>query len=399
MGCPTDDTFGRWLDGVLEEARARELVQHTSTCAECRATSEQLQTLRTLTARTSLVVALSTPPPVELLGGKYRLGAALGRGSTAHVFDAIEKSSGRPVAVKVLHPELRGNAVWSARFLREGRTLSQVRNAHVAAVLDVGWTPDARPFLVMERLEGASLEARLTEYGPAAPQTVVNELLQICDGLAAVHGAGIVHRDLKLSNMMQGRATDGSTIVKIVDFGIARDLSAQSGPALTPQKSFLGTPYYVAPEQIQDPRNADHRADLWALGVCAYRMLTNRYPFPGDNPGQVLARVLEGAPPPLRSIRPEVSEHLETVIHRCLARDPAARYADAAALSVALALASSGAFAEASQRQTALTKRAAMPASGPGAKTSTVAFAWVATLVTFTSLGLGALVGWLLYRS
>jgi serine/threonine-protein kinase len=311
----------------------------------------------------------------------------LGVGASAQVFAAEEPATRRRVAVKILHPNLRGDAVWSARFLREGRALARVRNPHVATLLDVGWTDDARPFLVMERVDGPSLEDLLVQRGPEAPRKVVEELLQICEALAAVHAAGIVHRDLKLSNVLVGQDARGEMQLKVVDFGIARNPQEVKGPSLTPVQGILGTPHYIAPEQARDPRNVDARADLWALGVCAYRLLTGRYPFPGESAGQVLVKVLEAAPVPLRSLRPDVPEALEGVVHRCLAREPSARYADARAVAVALALADSDNLATRRDAPVKVVRRKRGPP-----------FALVAALITALFLGLGGLTGWLLRR-
>lgn len=382
MACPSDDTFGRWLDGSLDDAAQRALLAHTETCGECRATAAQLQTLRSATLRSP-----SAPPsPVgssALVGGKYRIDGAIGQGASAEVFAATDVQSGQQVALKMLHPNLRGDAVWSARFAREGRALANVRSRHVANVYEVGWTDDARPFLAMERIHGPSLEAMMESQGPAPAPRVVGQLLQICEALAAVHDAGIVHRDLKLANVLVCSRPGENDSLKVVDFGIARDVREAPGPALTPAQILLGTPHYMAPEQAQDPRNADARADVWALGVCAYRLLTGRYPFAGESAGQVLANVLEGSPTPLRSVRPDVPVALEAVVHRCLARDRNARYSDARGVALALALAADDGS---TRRDVAVAPRARK--RGP-------VFAISALVVTVAFLALGLAAGWL----
>jgi serine/threonine-protein kinase len=342
----------------------------------------------------------------SVLAGKYRLGERLGEGATAQVFAATAIATGDAFAVKVLHPSLADDPIWSARFLRESRALARIQSPNVARVFEVGATDDGRPFLVMERIDGESLEAELQRKKRFAPQDVAWDLAEICAALAVVHGAAIVHRDLSLQNVIRAKTASGP-VLKVVDFGLARDVADGAPASLTPAGMVVGTPYYVSPEHLQDPRGVDARADLWALGVCGYRLLTGAYPFAGETGAVVVARVLEGALTPVRTLRADVPSALATVIERCLARDPKARFEDAGAVSIALALArddladadrthTSGPVLPPTRLHDVALRLAERPAPPPARRRRRrMSFRTAAALVVAIALALGALAGWL----
>ncbi len=238
------------------------------------------------------------------------------------------------VAIKFLLPSAMGNAQVIERFAREARAAVQIQSEHVARVTDVGSLPTGSPYMVMEFLEGSDL-AEVLERGGAIPVArAVGYVLEACEAIAEAHALGIVHRDLKPANLFLARRAGRDPIVKVLDFGISKTKDAAAG--LTQTSSVMGSPYYMAPEQMMSSKDVDARADIWALGVILYELLAGKPPFGGDTMAEVVFQVTQRDAASLSGQRPEVPEGLAAVVARCLTRDPAARYENVARFAAAL---------------------------------------------------------------
>lgn len=278
--------------------------------------------------------------PGTIVAGKYRIERPLGEGGMGWVLVATHMQLEQRVAIKLLraeHAAERPDAV--ARFLREARAAARIQSDHVARVSDFGTLDDGSPYLVMEYLEGQDLEGLLKD-GPLAVAKAVDYALQACEGLAEAHAAGIVHRDLKPANLFLARRSDGSVRVKIIDFGISKIAPAPGSSeqlGMTSTQSLMGSPLYMAPEQMRSAKSVDGRADIWSMGVILYETLAGRQPFAGETWPQVCTQILVEQPPPMRASRADVPEGLEAAILRCLAKEPSKRFADVASLVAAIA--------------------------------------------------------------
>jgi len=271
------------------------------------------------------------------IGNRYAVERALGAGSMGVVYLAHDRVLERKVAIKVLRDHLAKDEVYVERMMREARAVAKIKSPHVAAVLDVGTLERGAPYIVMEHLDGMDLAELLSVRGRLEPDEVIAIVTQACGALAEAHPAGIVHRDLKPENLFLARQSDGRVIVKVLDFGIAGEAHRVPGAlALTGPNMTLGSPNYMAPEQIEASPDLDARADLWALGAILYEAVAGRAPFEGDVTHQVFHRVLMTEPAPLREARPDVPMAFEAVVLRCLQKDPRARYAGVPHLAQAL---------------------------------------------------------------
>jgi len=282
--------------------------------------------------------AVELPVPGDLFQGKYRIQRLLGKGGMGAVFAADHVDLGTRVAVKFLLAEAAANEEANARFKQEARAAAQIHNDHVARVVDVS-IEGGLPFMVMEYLEGQDLSQLLEDRTTVPPEEACGFLLQACDAIHAAHAAGIIHRDLKPSNLFLATRPDGSQIVKVLDFGISKaqnGLGPMSG-ALTSTKAMLGSPLYMSPEQLRSSKSVDARADIWALGVILYELLTGSVPYNGENLGELFASILEQDPLPVRQRAPHVAPELEAVVMRCLQRQASARYSSVAELAFCLA--------------------------------------------------------------
>jgi serine/threonine protein kinase len=267
----------------------------------------------------------------ELAGGRYRIEEVLGRGGMASVYLARDGELERQVAVKVLAEHLADTPGFRERFLREARLAAQLSHPNVVQVFDVG--EDAgRPFIVMEYVEGATLAEELKQRGKLDPAEVVDLALQVCGGLEHAHAAGLVHRDIKPQNLLL--RADGT--VKIADFGIAR---AAETTRFTQVGSVLGTAAYLSPEQALG-EEVTAAADIYSLGCVLYELLTGRTPHVFETLPELVVKHRTEAIQPLRELRPDVSEQLEAVVMRTLARNPEYRPESAATLAEELAIAS-----------------------------------------------------------
>jgi len=269
------------------------------------------------------------------LGGTYKLEREVGRGGMATVFLAHDIKHDRSVALKVLHPEVAA-ALGAERFLREIRIAAHLQHPHILTLIDSGEIPrkDGRGpgllYYVMPYVEGETLRARLTRAGKLSPTDVARILLEVLDALTHAHGLGIVHRDIKPENvMLSGRHA------LVMDFGVAKAASAAavadsaSSGTLTALGLAIGTPTYMAPEQAAGLADVDARADLYAVGVMAYELLTGQPPFTGATPQAILAAHLTVSAPPIAELRPDLAAPFAMAVMRCLEKEPAARWQSA----------------------------------------------------------------------
>jgi serine/threonine-protein kinase len=271
----------------------------------------------------------------DVIGDKYEVTGVLGQGGMGVVLAARHRVLDRSVALKFLHPSLRGSAESSARFIQEARAGSRITNEHVARVYDVE-TVDGVPFMVMEHLTGKDLRAILEERGKLDYVESADLLLQACEGIHEAHAMGIVHRDLKPGNLFITTERNGTPLVKVLDFGIAKstapsDISATAGAAV------FGSPHYMSPEQFASTRNVDARTDVWSLGVILYELLTGRPPFPGGALPEVYAAVHAGTYTTPSRYRPDIPPALEKLISDALVQDPEKRLPSVEAFAAPLA--------------------------------------------------------------
>ena len=255
-----------------------------------------------------------------MLAGKYLLESMIGSGAFGSVFRARHLGLDHRVAVKVLRADAAGSAESMARFRREGVAACRVRHPNAVTVMDFGVTAGGAPFLVMELLDGGSLEAEIARAAPMTPQRCAEILIPLCGVLAEAHDVGILHRDIKPANVFLHRTRLGET-VKVLDFGIAKLLDA-AAENLTMDGSIVGTPAYMAPERFRGAA-LDGKSDIYSLGVLAYQMLSGRLPFDGPENDllAVAMRHLNEPVPPLPGVPGEVEE----IVSLALAKDPKLR--------------------------------------------------------------------------
>ena len=278
----------------------------------------------------------------ETVAEKYLIGKLIDVGGMGAVFEARDTRLDRRVAIKVLLPRLVSSATAAERFKREARAATRITSEHVVKVLEIGDLQDRTPFLVMEYLEGQDLRAVLREHGPLPPRQAVDYVLQALQAVAEGHMAAVIHRDLKPSNLFLTERADGTPLIKVLDFGIAKTLQLDSlgDFALTSSDDIqLGSPTYMPPEQFQNPRDVDARADIWALGVTLYELISGRVPFQGHTYAELISHVLSGEPESIESVpsAPAMPDGLQAIISQCLAKNRDLRFENAVALAVALA--------------------------------------------------------------
>ncbi len=291
-----------------------------------------------------------TPPSPESLAPlfpAYEIGALLGRGGMGAVYRARQKSLDRPVAIKLLPFDLGVREDFAERFRREATALARLSHPHIVAVHDFGQADDGHFFMVMEYVEGSDLAARL-RAGPLPPEEALAIVRQVCEALEFAHARGVVHRDIKPGNIL----LDAAGRVKVTDFGIAQMAGDEPRTALTVTGALLGTPEYVAPEQMLPAAAVDHRADIFSVGVMLYELLTGQLP--------------RGVFRPLAQLVP-AARTLDRVVTRALQSEPGRRYAGMREMSADLAV------YHPRQRQR---------------------FAWIAALLIAAVIGAGAVVLW-----
>jgi len=263
----------------------------------------------------------------------HRLVSVIGAGGTGVVFHA-ESPEGE-IAVKILRGRHAAGGEAAQRFLRE-TCLEGLRHPNIVAVRSAGLLEDGRPYLVMERLRGESLERRLLREHVLPIEDAVHVTREVLEGLSAAHEAGVVHRDVKPANVFLADSPEGP-IAKLLDFSVARVASA--GARVTATGDIVGTPLYLAPEQATGVKSQDHRVDVWAAGVLLYHLLVGQPPFGAKQLAELILKIVSEAPPSPRALRPEIAPELERVVLRALAKPVAERYPSARDMIGALAAA------------------------------------------------------------
>jgi serine/threonine-protein kinase len=303
------------------------------------------------------------PKPGDIIAGKYSLERIIGQGGMGAVFAARHVKLGHAVAIKVMLAD-RQNEEAARRFMNEGRASANIQNDHVVRIFDID-EEHGYAYMVLELLQGEDLAQVLEEQGRLAPHVAVGYVLQALEGVRQAHALGIVHRDLKPSNLFLARLQSGNVVVKVLDFGISK--AGGSALDLAPHQqtstaAMLGSPLYMSPEQLRSSKNVDARADIWAMGVILYELLTGTVPFDGDTLGALFAAILESDAPRV-SAKASVPPGLDAIVARCLQRRPEDRYASAADLERELTP-----FASAQAAASyPLMMTAAMPPPTPGA--------------------------------
>jgi eukaryotic-like serine/threonine-protein kinase len=274
----------------------------------------------------------------QTLNGRYQVQRMIGAGGMGAVLEGVQLQTDRPVAIKVLNPDLAGNPELVARFRREAKAACKLRDPHTVTTHDFDQTKEGALYLVMELIRGRTLDAELAAVGALPPVRALALVDQVCEALVEAHGAGIVHRDLKPGNILIEDRPGRPDFVKVVDFGIAKIM--EDGPGeptakLTADGQIIGTLLYLSPEQIEGGA-IDHRADIYALGVILWELLAGRCPFDGT-PVQVIAAHVHKPPPPPSSATAGLSPELDALVLSCLAKAPEERFQSVAALRGAIA--------------------------------------------------------------
>ena len=275
------------------------------------------------------------PQPGTVVLGKYSVETLIGEGGMGAVIKARHLELDEPVAIKVLLPDFVERNDIVQRFMREGRAAVKLKGEHVARILDVGRleAPFAgTPYIVMEYLDGADLNAIIKHHGAQDPAVAVDLILQACEAIAEAHSLGIVHRDIKASNFFIVQPEGQAPHLKVLDFGIATEPKGTSD--LTNTQSVIGTPSYMAPEQMRSSRAVDARSDIWSMGVVMYQMFVGRPPFEAESYAELVLKVGTEPPAPLQIPLPP---GLSQVVMRCLEKDPKARIQSVADLARMLA--------------------------------------------------------------
>ena len=357
-------------------------------------------------AQTEVAPPESNGAPVDrfigqCLAGRYRIEKKVGRGGMGVVYEARHERLDKRVAIKVVRQkdDEEGREETLARFEREAKSAAGLNHEHVVNVIDYGYNDDGAAFMVMELLDGQSLDQLLWREGPLESGRAVAIARQVAKGLVAAHRAGIIHRDLKSGNVfLQER--DGRDHVKLLDFGISKlVLPSEQDTKLTSTGMVVGTPNYMSPEQAKGQTNLDHRVDIYSLGIILFEMLTGEVPFTGKNFLEVAYKHVSEDPPPPSAVRPsqKVPPELDALVKKCLAKKPEDRFQSAEEFIEALPDSTSlpGGWSSDSLKRLSLptsnsTKRAA------GARRTSRS--WVAVLLTIL-LGGGALGGYAFFRN
>jgi serine/threonine-protein kinase len=267
--------------------------------------------------------------PGTVIAGKYRLDGMIGRGGMGSVWSTMHLGLGQRVAVKLIAKRYANSREARQRFNQEAKAVAQLRSRYVVQVFDNGETEDGTPYIVMELLEGESLDQRLERRGPLQLDQAARYIGQVGRALKRAHELGIVHRDLKPENIFLTRSDedDGGEIAKVLDFGIAKMKTSEGGSSATRTGTVLGTPLFMSPEQARGLKTVDHRTDIYSLGMVAFTMLTGRNAFSGESFGDILVAICTQPLPSIRAFAPTLPPAMEAWMQRACAKEPQDRYA------------------------------------------------------------------------
>lgn len=273
----------------------------------------------------------------ELVDGKYRVRRKIGEGGMGAVFEAENLRISRRVAIKTLNASAAARPEMIERFEREAQAAGRIGNDHILEVLDLGSLPDGDRYIVMEFLEGDNLGDRIKSRGAIDARVLAGLIAQVCDGLQAAHDAGIIHRDLKPDNIFLVHEKAGiADYVKIIDFGISKFQQLSSDMSMTRTGTLMGTPYYMSPEQARGARGADHRTDIYALGVIMFEALVGEVPFAGETFNELMFNIVLAEPPSLQAKLPNLDPTFGQIVAQAMNREAALRFPSAKALGEAL---------------------------------------------------------------
>jgi len=284
------------------------------------------------------------PDPMigRVIADRYTVTSLIARGGMGKVYKAEQAPLGRPCAIKVLNPNYAGEAdpEFSRRFFREASITSQIRHPNSVTIFDYGKTDDDIYFMVMEYLEGQTVHQGVRQSGPMPEERVGRIAAQVCRALREAHALGVIHRDLKPANIFLSKHGDDDDFVKVLDFGLVKSVSERPEEQLTQTGLFMGSPKYMAPEQIQGTV-VDGRTDVYSLGIVMYEMLAGKVPFERTSSVNVLMAHVGEPPPPMRAVNPQLvcSTSFEDLVMRCIAKDPSQRFASMDHLLSAIKLA------------------------------------------------------------
>lgn len=255
----------------------------------------------------------------HVIKGRYKLIDERGRGSFATVYIARDLEDNRIYAVKVMHLELSGDAELLARFQREAHILLNLSDPHIVRIFNYG-NDNTMHYIIMDYIDGQSLKYYMINQGPLEPWQALNYTRQIAEGLDTAHKQGVVHRDIKPQNIL----INSKDVVKITDFGLAR---SQETVTLTQSNVFMGTAYYISPEQAESGRSADTRSDLYSVAAVLFEMLTGRPPYEGDTAVDIVIKHMNDKIPYVCNLRPSLPMEMDTFMQKALAKSPADRFA------------------------------------------------------------------------
>jgi serine/threonine protein kinase len=275
-------------------------------------------------------------PEGTVVAGKLRIVRELGVGGMGTVYEVEHELTRHRRALKILHARAAQEPSAVARFLREASAAARIANAHIAETFDAGRLDTGEPYLVMELLEGETLDQRLQRLGPLEPAELADLVQQACDGVQAAHDAGIVHRDLKPENLFV-ITREGLPFLKILDFGISKFDSVRTGSlGVTTEGVLIGTPYYMPPEQVRGEKTIDAKADVYALGVILYECAAGVRPYEANTVEHLAVLIHEGKAMPLAARNPSLPPAFCATVHRAMAVDRDQRFQSARELAEAL---------------------------------------------------------------
>ncbi len=280
------------------------------------------------------------PKEGDVIEGKYVIERVLGAGGMGVVVAAWDAVLRRQVAIKLMLPRAMRVQHAQERFKREARAAAAIASEHVVRIIGIETPEDYPPFIIMEHLNGLDLGQLLASRGPLPVQEAIDYMLQVCEATNEAHLLGLVHRDIKPANIFIASRADGSSIAKVLDFGLSKVMTGGAegdDGSLTATNLVAGSPHYMSPEQVRSLKNVDARTDIWSIGAVVYEILSGKRPFEAETVTAILSKILTDTPPPLRPLRSEVSPELEAIVFRCLQKSVDHRTQTLAELASALA--------------------------------------------------------------